>query len=413
MKLIEKSVSLFNGQFMTYKEALLKRKIETTLASPFVLAGKLLSRFFRPGGKHQLFLFAPSADIGGANLNNADLAKIFLEYKPIVIFSKRPHNNQFLSLYQHPGIALWDLHSKIDNKVYHFVNLFYRGVISGWINSSPHAIVIGGESLYFHKVFPWLKKEVKTIELTHVDKWFNYTQQFVKDMGTRVFSTRNLMKDAQDFYQKQKIDTSLFSRMTCIDNMVPVPEKIEFPQNQRLKVIFIGRGSAQKRVHIIVEIAQRAHEKKLPIDFSFVGDVSSIADENTLPFCTFYGNIKDREQLTKIQQQSDVLLLTSAFEGLPMVVMEMMALGKTIVSTAVNAIPDYIRDGKNGFLIPNDQIEDKIADDSLLALSILASDRRLLQSMGELNRKEAQEKFSRKTFEQKWKALLESKQAYK
>ena len=37
-----------------------------------------------------------------------------------------------------------------------------------------------------------------------------------------------------------------------------------------------------------------------------------------------------------------------------MAVMEMMAFGKTIVSTAVNAIPDYIKDGENGILVsPN------------------------------------------------------------
>lgn len=392
---------------MTYSEALFKRRGETMMAWPLVMLGKLLSPFFRPKTKHRLFLFAPSADIGGANLNNADIAKTLIDYNPIVIFSKTPKNNQFLSLFKQTGVELWDLHLLIDNKIFHFVNLFYRGVISQWINKTENPIVIGGESLYFHKVLPWLKQRVRRIELSHVDKWFNYTQQFVRDIDLRVFSTKHLMLSAQQFYQKQGIEQSLFSRMTYIDNMVSVPEHIDYPENERLKVIFIGRESPQKRVYIILEMAQRAFEKELPIDFAFAGDLSSIADENTYPFCTFYGNVSDRNELTKIQQQSDVLLLTSAFEGLPMVVMEMMALGKAIVSTAVNAIPDYIKDGKNGFLISNVQDEDKIADDGLLALTILASDRKLLYEIGELNRKEAKEKFSKEVFTKRWKEIVQ------
>ena len=46
--------------------------------------------------------------------------------------------------------------------------------------------------------------------------------------------------------------------------------------------------------------------------------------------------------MRSIYRRSDVLILTSAYEGLPLVVMYMMAYGKVILSTAVNGIPDYI-----------------------------------------------------------------------
>lgn len=392
---------------MTYRQALRKRKIETAFARPLVLTGKLLSKLFRPKGNHLLFIFSPSGDIGGANLNNADIAKLFPKRSPIVIFSKRPKNNLFRHFYESPDVSVWDLHKKIDFKWYHFINLFYRGVIAQWINETPGAVVIGGESLYFHKVLPWLKRDIKKIELSHLDTWFDYTQQFVSDINVRVFSTRKLMKAAAAFYDMQRIDTALKTRLIFIDNMIPDIGEAVINEHELLEVIFIGRGSPQKRVHLVAAIAKKAHEKRLPMHFSFAGDVSQIIDTAQMPYCTFYGNIQDRSQLQQIQQNSDVLLLTSAFEGLPMAVMEMMALGKVIVSTAVNAIPDYIKDGKNGFLIPNHDKETMIVDDALLALTMLASDRRLVKEMGEKNNKEAKERFGKEVFRDQWKRILE------
>ncbi len=396
---------------MTYRQALRKRKIETALARPVVLLGMLMSRWFHPKGSHQLFVFSPSGDIGGANLNNADIAKLFPELQPIVIFSKQPKNNLFRHYYDDPSVSIWDLHKRIDFKWYHFVNIFYRGVIAQWINSTKDAVVIGGESLYFHKVFPWLKNEIKTIELSHLDTWFDYTQQFVGDIDTRVFSTKKLLKNAETFYDKQGIAPQLKSRLVFIDNMIPGIGDAIINNNADLKVVFIGRGSSQKRVHLVAAIAQRSHEKKLPIHFSFVGDVSEIINEKDLPYCKFYGNVKDRTTLQQIQQQSDVLLLTSAFEGLPMAVMEMMALGKVIVSTAVNAIPDYIKDGVNGFLIPDHKNEIMVVEDSLIALSMLASDRQLLKEMGIRNNKEAKALFGKEVFYNKWKLLVNGEPA--
>ncbi len=364
---------------------------------PFVLLGKIMSPFFRLKNQHKIFIFSPSADIGGAVKVNIDLCSCFADQSPLVIFSKEPKNNEFLALFDIKGVSTIDLHRYVDNKLYHFVNFFYRGVVSSWINKVENPIVLGGESLFFYKVLPHIKKEAKRIDICHLNTWFNYTQAFIEDLDARIFSTAKLMRDAEGLYKKNNLPAEYYSRLFFIDNKVNIPEPSQ-KTNTTLEVVFIGRGAPQKRVHIIAAIAKKMNETKTKVHFSFVGDVEKIIDPDDYPYCTFYGNIKDRNKMQEIYGNSDILLLTSAYEGLPIAVMEVMAHGKVVVSTAVDGIPDYITNGENGFLIENNSDENKIIEEGILILNNLAGNKILLKEVGEKSRLYAEQHFSGKTF---------------
>ena len=137
---------------------------------------------------------------------------------------------------------------------------------------------------------------------------------------------------------------------------------------------------------------------KANIHFSFVGNVEKIINIVDYPYCTFYGNIKDKKQMDEIYKNSDVLLLTSAYEGLPIAVMEMMAYGKVVVSTAVGGIPDYITNGENGFLLENNPDENKIIEAGVSVLNNLVNDKGLIIEAGRKSRLYAEEHFSGKVF---------------
>ena len=68
-----------------------------------------------------------------------------------------------------------------------------------------------------------------------------------------------------------------------------------------------------------------------------------------------------RRQLDDCYQMCDLVVLTSRSEGIPLVLMEAMAHGKTVLAPAITGIPELVRDGETGFLYRAGSLEDFIA----------------------------------------------------
>jgi glycosyltransferase involved in cell wall biosynthesis len=81
---------------------------------------------------------------------------------------------------------------------------------------------------------------------------------------------------------------------------------------------------------------------------------------------------------------SDVLLLTSISEGIPLTVIEAMAAGRPVVATNVGGVGEIVEDGTTGLLAPS-------GDDAGLAEHVLrlADDAALRERMGEAGRRRA------------------------
>jgi glycosyltransferase involved in cell wall biosynthesis len=86
---------------------------------------------------------------------------------------------------------------------------------------------------------------------------------------------------------------------------------------------------------------------------------------------------------------TDLIVLPSRWEGLPMILLEAMAAGKPVVATAVGGVPDVIQDGINGWLVPPENPE-------MLSKSIttVLSDRDLQIKIGAHARQTIVEHFS-------------------
>ena len=389
---------------MTYTAAKRKLSLELVAMFPFVLLGKLAGILFPLKTKHRAFLFFPNGDIGGSPQVNIDLTHCIRDKSPLVIFTKKAGNNLFRERYNIDGVRVLDIHKYVDNKIFHFVNFFFRGVLSVWINRQEKAVVFGGECIFFYKMLPHLQRDVHCVELCHLPTWLPYSIGFIDRIDIRVFSTEKLKEQVEEQYLNNKLAPLYFKKLFFIDNAIDIPP-YEPPANDLLQVYFIGRGAVQKRVHLVAAIAEAIHKKAMPVKFNFVGDVDKVISQSAYPYCRFYGNVKGDDAMKRIYEEADVLLLTSAFEGLPIVVMQMMAFGKVVVSTAVNGIPDYIYHRENGLLISATD-EAAIVSEGAGYIEMLANDRDMLVKLGKKSREIAIQKFSKEAFCSGYRKLL-------
>ena len=132
-------------------------------------------------------------------------------------------------------------------------------------------------------------------------------------------------------------------------------------------VLAIARVSPQKRHEMFIEISRRLPQ----YGFIWIGNQEPIEDlpEN----CHFIGNMPNAGAYC---QFADLFCLPSNYEGLPMVILEAMSLGKPIVSSDVGGIKEIVINNHNGYVLEND------IDKFVNAISNILSDEEKLQNMG-------------------------------
>jgi glycosyltransferase involved in cell wall biosynthesis len=74
-------------------------------------------------------------------------------------------------------------------------------------------------------------------------------------------------------------------------------------------------------------------------------------------------------------KKSDILLLPSLREAMPMAGLQALAMGLALVASAIGSVPDIVRDGENGFLVKPGDI-----DGYREAIKILLCGKTLLES---------------------------------
>ena len=119
----------------------------------------------------------------------------------------------------------------------------------------------------------------------------------------------------------------------------------------------VGRLNPQKNFSLFIEIAGVVRRNIPNAHFVLAGNGpedsmlrQQVQDAGLTNHFTFAGYIADTRQ---IYLASDVLLMPSLFEGLPMTLLEAMSMQMPVVASALDGIAEVITDAHDGFLVPN------------------------------------------------------------
>jgi glycosyltransferase involved in cell wall biosynthesis len=125
-----------------------------------------------------------------------------------------------------------------------------------------------------------------------------------------------------------------------------------------LNFCFIGRLEEAKGVDVIIDAFKLIGDNERVGKVHFIGDGPDLSYylDTSKPIadkCLFHGFL-NRTQIESILQECHVFLLPSASEGFPKVVAEAANYGCVPVVTDVSCIGQYIHDGSNGYLLPEE-----------------------------------------------------------
>lgn len=219
--------------------------------------------------------------------------------------------------------------------------------------------------------------------------------------------------DQEAFYMRQKIESASF--VVCISdfcrsqvlriapelddgrlevvrlgvdcNSLSPPQsgsvEVSIPDSP-LRLVCTGRMVAAKGHRILLEALAQLDAMGVDFSCTLIGDgperralealCQRLGIANRM---RFLGSMPHTETLAEVAR-ADVFVLASFAEGLPVALMEAMALAVPCISTTIAAIPELIHNGENGLLVPPANPEALSA-----ALRLLAKDAELRRLLGQ------------------------------
>lgn len=161
-------------------------------------------------------------------------------------------------------------------------------------------------------------------------------------------------------------------------------------------ILSVGRlNDPRKNVRNLLEAYSELLSRQTSCpDLYLVGTPPGAPDLGVLAEKRFQGKVKvlgavSKPRLAELFRRADIFVLSSDEEGLGIVLLEAMASGTPVVSTACGGPATSVDDGRTGFLVPP-RTPGALAD----ALSCLVADASLRMEMGRRARQAAVERFS-------------------
>jgi glycosyltransferase involved in cell wall biosynthesis len=201
-----------------------------------------------------------------------------------------------------------------------------------------------------HTVFP----SVRTRFGRWCGRWMMRAAHRVVVLGPTYAREMGIAWGRDPLWSPNLVDLDLFRGLQPED---PVP----WLESGDRAVLFVGRLSAPKGIGELFDAIPAVLARHPEARFVLCGVAESEGREPVLreevarrgfaPRVSFLGSLEGRDK-ARAYVSSKVFVAPSWTEAFPLVIPEAMAAGVPLVVTSVGVIPDFVKDGEDGFLIP-------------------------------------------------------------
>lgn len=194
--------------------------------------------------------------------------------------------------------------------------------------------------------------KLSQMEILSLKKCLDEEEEII--LSDKIVVASNFAMHSLKHFKKKKLNI----------NVIPYGVKKRFisfansrrKNNEKLKIIFAGRLILSKGIQYLISSLKSVD---IPWEVQIAGSLLERPEHlsknlfNFLkdPRCKFLGQIPN-EKLMKVMENSHVFILPSLYEGFGLALLEAMSCGLPVITTENTAGPDFIENGKNGFITP-------------------------------------------------------------
>ena len=197
-----------------------------------------------------------------------------------------------------------------------------------------------------------------------------YLTMHGENVYKRLFLNGDLFLPISVYWKNKLIDLGCEERKTKVHHMGIDLNSFQFLERQvcfihEVRLLSVARLTEKKGIkYAIKAVANLLATTNLNVRYQIIGDgplrktLQFLVNELNLQNHVLLLGLKTRSEIVRYLKESDILLAPSVsasdgdMEGIPMVLMEAMAMGLPVVSTYHSGIPELVSDGVTGFIVP-------------------------------------------------------------
>lgn len=293
-------------------------------------------------------------------------------------FSKK-YEIHLVSILESENIRFFDLSSSVTYQSFLGENVRVRhAMVSGTqylrkyvIKNKIDIILSVGVQSNIFMILATIGLKVRTVSCDHMAIQNNYGSRSYavqRWMGAKLSSKIVVLTEdnMKGYIKKYKISRK---KITFIYNWIKdTTDSILQDENEKKRLLTVGRFVEEKGYDYLQEIAEKVLDRHTDWVWDICGD-GDIGIKNQLQRfikekgfednIILHGNVKDMDE---VYRKSGIYVMTSRYEGLPLVLLEAKQYGLPIISFDCPTGPsEIVRDGKNGYLVKDFDTQ-KMAD---------------------------------------------------
>jgi glycosyltransferase involved in cell wall biosynthesis len=375
---------------------------------------QLKKRINKISSDNKVFFFFPFYHTGGAELVHLNIIKSLSGQSSVTFFTLPSAVDKGLKDAFFSSSLCFDIQLFIRNDK---DRKSIAKQIAKKINLQKTSVVFACHASFFYFLLPFLQQHVIRIDLIHAFTGENEpghekeSLPFLNQITKRVVITKHVKNQLIELYNNKSIEPSNGDKIQVIYNATDLVSISKLKKStESFTLLYVGRNSPEKRVHLIGKIASNLKSIYANINVVLIGpNLESAILQEDKENCIFIGALA-QNQLSEWYEKAHAVLITSVREGFPMVFMESMVFGCVPVSTAVGGIPELLKHKENGLLIPNSDDDDTLINRFTNEVLEIIREQNLYTKLSQNDIDFATKQFTMKRFKAEYRKLLSNEQ---